>query len=154
MPYLFEPLTLRGVTLRNRIGVSPMCQYCAGPDGRPTDWHLAHLLQRAVGGAGLVMTEATAVTPGGRISPADLGLWEEGQVAPHARLAAAIAAAGSVPGVQIAHAGRKGGQAPPWRGGVADAPWETLGPSALAAEGLPAPRAMTEDASSCWACQR
>ena len=77
MPDLFDPLTLRGVTLRNRIGLAPMCQYCCGPDGRPTDWHLAHLLQRALGGAALVLTEATAVTAEGRITPGDLGLWEE-----------------------------------------------------------------------------
>ena len=80
MTDLFSPLTLRGVTLANRIGVSPMCMYCCNNDGKPTDWHLAHLLQRAVGGAGLVMAEATAITRDGRITPGDLGLWEDAQL--------------------------------------------------------------------------
>ena len=144
MPHLFDPITLRGTTLRNRIAVSPMCQYCADTDGRPTDWHLAHLLARAVGGAGLVLTEATAVTPEGRITPADLGLWEEAQVAPHARIAAAIAAAGSTPGIQIAHAGRKGSRNPPWRDGAAEPGWEALAPSTMPMDGMASPRAMTE----------
>ena len=144
MPHLFDPLILRGATLRNRIAVSPMCQYCAGTDGRPTDWHLAHLLQRAVGGAGLVITEATAVTPEGRITPADLGLWEEAQVAPHARIASAVAAAGAVPGIQLAHAGRKASRNPPWRDGAAEPGWEALAPSTVPMDGMAAPRAMTE----------
>jgi 2,4-dienoyl-CoA reductase-like NADH-dependent reductase (Old Yellow Enzyme family) len=144
LPDLFDPLTLRGVTLRNRIGLAPMCQYCCGPDGRPTDWHLAHLLQRAIGGAGLVLTEATAVTAEGRITPADLGLWEEAQVAGHARLVSAIAAAGAVPGIQLAHAGRKASRNPPWIHGAAQPGWEAIGPSALAMDGMVAPRAMAE----------
>jgi 2,4-dienoyl-CoA reductase-like NADH-dependent reductase (Old Yellow Enzyme family) len=149
---LFSPLTLRGVTLRNRIGVAPMCQYCcapAGPDaGKPTDWHLAHLHARAIGGAALVITEATAVTPEGRISPQDLGLWDDSQIAGHARLARVISAAGAVPGTQIAHAGRKASTNPPWQGGVAgdDAHgWTPLAPSAVAFPGLRDPRAMTEE---------
>jgi 2,4-dienoyl-CoA reductase-like NADH-dependent reductase (Old Yellow Enzyme family) len=144
LPDLFDPLTLRGVTLRNRIGLAPMCQYCCGPDGRPTDWHLAHLLQRALGGAALVLTEATAVTAEGRITPGDLGLWEEAQVPGHARLASAIAAAGAVPGIQLAHAGRKASRNPPWVHGAAEPGWETIGPSDLAMDGMLAPRAMAE----------
>jgi 2,4-dienoyl-CoA reductase-like NADH-dependent reductase (Old Yellow Enzyme family) len=149
---LFSPITLRGVTIRNRIGVAPMCQYsCApsGPDaGKATDWHLAHLHARAIGGAGLVVTEATAVTPEGRISPQDLGLWDDSQIAGHARLARVIASAGAVPGTQIAHAGRKASTNQPWHGGVAgdDAHgWTPLAPSAVAFPGLRDPRAMTEE---------
>ncbi|HZF77909.1 MAG TPA: NADH:flavin oxidoreductase/NADH oxidase [Acetobacteraceae bacterium] len=144
MPHLFDPLTLRGVTLPNRIGISPMCQYCCGPDGRPTDWHLAHLLQRAIGGAALVMAEATAVTAEGRITPGDLGLWEDGQVAGHARLAAAIAHAGAVPAIQIAHAGRKGSRAPAWRDEPAAPSWETPSASAIPMGHFATPRAMDE----------
>jgi 2,4-dienoyl-CoA reductase-like NADH-dependent reductase (Old Yellow Enzyme family) len=141
---LFAPLTLRGVTLRNRIGVSPMCQYCCGPDGLPTDWHLAHLVSRAVGGAGLTIAEASAVTAEGRISPGDLGIWSEAHVAPHARLAAAIAAVGSVPGIQLAHAGRKGSRLPAWQNGPSDPAWSCPAPSALAFGDYATPRAMTE----------
>jgi 2,4-dienoyl-CoA reductase-like NADH-dependent reductase (Old Yellow Enzyme family) len=147
MPDLFDPLALRGVTLANRIGVSPMCMYCAGEDGKPTDWHLAHLLQRAIGGPGMVMVEATAVSPDGRITMADLGLWEDGQLAGHARLAAAIAHAGAVPAIQIAHAGRKGSRTPAWADAPADPGWEILSASDLPlpspAGNFPAPRAMT-----------
>jgi 2,4-dienoyl-CoA reductase-like NADH-dependent reductase (Old Yellow Enzyme family) len=141
---LFSPFTLRGVTLPNRIGVAPMCQYCCGPDGMPTDWHLAHLVSRAVGGAGLTITEATAVTAEGRISPGDLGIWSDAHVKPHARLAAAIAAVGSVPGIQIAHAGRKGSRLPAWRHGPAEPSWSCPGPSAEAFGDYAVPRAMTE----------
>jgi 2,4-dienoyl-CoA reductase-like NADH-dependent reductase (Old Yellow Enzyme family) len=141
---LFSPFALRGVTLRNRIGVAPMCQYCCGPDGLPTDWHLAHLVSRAVGGAGLTIAEATAVTAEGRISPGDLGIWSEAHVGPHARLAAAIAAVGSVPGIQLAHAGRKGSRLPAWRHGPADPAWSCPAPSAEAFGDYATPRAMTE----------
>lgn len=144
MTDLFAPLTLRGTTLPNRIGVSPMCQYCCGPDGRPTDWHLAHLLARAVGGAGMVMTEATAVSPEGRITPADLGLWEDAQLPGHRRLAHAIARAGAVPAMQIAHAGRKAARRAPWERGAADPGWEPLGPSAIPFGDYATPRAMDE----------
>jgi 2,4-dienoyl-CoA reductase-like NADH-dependent reductase (Old Yellow Enzyme family) len=113
---LFAPFTIRDVTLRNRIGVSPMCQYSA-VDGFANDWHLVHLGSRAVGGAGLVMAEATAVTPEGRISPADLGLWSDAHVEPLARCARFIAAQGAVPGIQLGHAGRKASTAAPWKGG-------------------------------------
>lgn len=145
MTDLFSPITLRGVTLANRIGVSPMCQYSCADDGLPTDWHLAHLVSRAVGGAGLVIAEASAVTKEGRISPGDLGIWSDSHVAPHARLAAAIAACGSVPGIQIAHAGRKGSRLPAWHPGPAAPSWSCPAPSALAFEGFATPRAMTEE---------
>lgn len=144
MTDLFSPFTLRGVTLRNRIGVAPMCQYCAKPDGLPTDWHLAHLVSRAVGGAGVTIAEATAVTPEGRISPGDLGIWSDAHIAPHARLAAAIAAVGSVPGIQIAHAGRKASRNAPWLHGPADPSWTCLAPSAEAFGDFAVPHAMTE----------
>ena len=136
MPHLFDPLTIRGVHFLNRVGVAPMCQYSAGTDGRATDWHLVHLGSRAVGGAGHVIVEATAVEARGRISPADLGIWEDAQVAPLARLAQVIERNGSVAGIQIAHAGRKAGTAPPFHGGRslsdADGGWAPVGPSALA----------------------
>jgi 2,4-dienoyl-CoA reductase-like NADH-dependent reductase (Old Yellow Enzyme family) len=145
MTDLFSPLTLRGVTLANRIGISPMCQYCAGDDGKPTDWHLAHLLQRAIGGAGMVMAEATAVTADGRITPGDLGIWEDGQVAAHARLAAAIAHAGAVPAIQIGHAGRKASRLPAWFEGPADPGWEIRSASDLPMGDFAAPTPMTAE---------
>jgi 2,4-dienoyl-CoA reductase-like NADH-dependent reductase (Old Yellow Enzyme family) len=148
---LFSPITLRGVTIRNRIGVAPMCQYSCDPRGdaagKATDWHLAHLHARAIGGAGLVVTEATAVTPEGRITPQDLGLWNDDQIAGHARIVQVIASTGAVPGTQIAHAGRKASTNQPWVGGVAgnDAHgWTPLAPSAIAFPGLREPRAMSE----------
>lgn len=144
MSLLFQPWRLRGAQFRNRIGVSPMCQYCAGEDGKPTDWHLAHLLSRAVGGAGMVMTEAAAVTPEGRISPHDLGIWDDSQLDGHRRLAAAIAAVGAVPATQLAHSGRKGSRAPAWDTAPAVPGWEALAPSAEAFQGYDVPRAMTE----------
>ncbi len=144
MTDLFTPITLRGVTLANRIGVSPMCQYCAGEDGKPTDWHLAHLLQRAIGGAGMVMVEATAVTPEGRITPGDLGLWEDGQIAGHARLAAAMSHAGTVPAIQLGHAGRKGSRLPAWFDGAAEPGWEIASASDIPMGRFAAPRPMTE----------
>src|SRR6187431_1538604 len=102
MPHLFEPLTIRGVTLRNRIVVSPMCQYSA-VDGFPDDWHLVHLGSRAVGGAALVIAEATAVTPEGRISPGDTGLWQEAHVEPWRRIASFIQRMGAIAAIQLAH---------------------------------------------------
>jgi len=113
MSFLFEPLHLRGVQLRNRIGVSPMCQYSAS-DGMPNAWHLVHLGSRAVGGAGLVLTEGTAVSPEGRITPLDLGLWKDEQLPGHRQIAEFIASQGAVPGIQLAHAGRKASRVPPW----------------------------------------
>lgn len=113
---LFEPLTLRSVTLRNRIGVSPMCQY-SSVDGLADDWHLVHLGQFAVGGAALVLTEATAVVPEGRISPQDLGLWSDAQMDMLARIGRFVNAHGAVFGSQLAHAGRKASIVRPWDGG-------------------------------------
>jgi 2,4-dienoyl-CoA reductase-like NADH-dependent reductase (Old Yellow Enzyme family) len=148
-PHLFSPLTLRSVTLRNRIGVSPMCQYSAEA-GVANEWHFVHLGSRAVGGAGLVIVEATAVAPEGRITPGCLGLWGEQHVEPLARIAKFVKEHGAVAGIQIAHAGRKASADLPWNGGahlsVEQGGWETIGPSAIPFGGnLPKiPRAMTE----------
>src|ERR1700692_4498992 len=112
-PHLFSPFVLRGVTLPNRIVVSPMCQYSCD-DGFATDWHLVHLGSRAVGGAGLVMMEATAVEARGRISPGDHGIWKDEHIAFLTRIAAFIKERGAVAGIQIAHAGRKASCHIPW----------------------------------------
>jgi len=142
---LFSPLTIGNVTLRNRIAISPMCEYSA-IEGVPNDWHFVHLGSRAVGGAGLVFTEATAVSSEGRISPADTGLWNEAQEHAWKRIADFVRAHGAVPGIQLAHAGRKGSTDVPWRGGKPLAAgmgaWTTDAPSAIAFEGYDAPRAM------------
>lgn len=149
-PHLFSPFTLKGVTLRNRIGVSPMCQYSA-QDGRLTDWHLAHLGARAAGGAGLVIVEATGVEPRGRITPWDSGLWADDQIEPLERVNRFLKQLGAVPGIQLAHAGRKASTARPWDGGQSLSDdqdgWEPIGASPLAfgAEITRAPRAMTLD---------
>jgi 2,4-dienoyl-CoA reductase-like NADH-dependent reductase (Old Yellow Enzyme family) len=117
MTELFDPLELRGTTLPNRVMVSPMCQYsCADRDGVATEWHRVHLGSRAVGGAGVVMAEATAVEPRGRISPEDLGVWTDGQAEALAPVAGFISDQGSVPAVQLAHAGRKASTSRPWEG--------------------------------------
>ena len=147
-PHLFAPLTIKSVTLRNRIGVSPMCQY-SSVDGMATDWHLVHLGSRAVGGAGLVMAEATAVSPEGRITPGDAGIWADKHIEPVARINRFIKEHGAVPGIQIAHAGRKASAARPWEGGahLADdaGGWPVIAPSALAFGGelTKVPRAMS-----------
>ncbi len=134
MPHLFDPLTLRTVTLRNRIAMPPMCQYSAH-DGLANDWHLVHYGSRAAGGAGLIIVEATAVEARGRISPNDLGLWSDEQIAPLARVASFMRQYGAVPAIQLGHAGRKAGTARPWDGGHPlddDAGgWAIVGPSAL-----------------------
>jgi 2,4-dienoyl-CoA reductase-like NADH-dependent reductase (Old Yellow Enzyme family) len=134
MPDLFSPFTLRGVTLRNRIGVSPMCQY-SYVDGFSNDWQLVHLGSRAVGGAGLIIVEATAVEARGRITPADLGIWTDAHVKPLERVARFIAEHGAVPGIQIAHAGRKASTAPPFDGGGSlrdeQGGWEPIAPSPI-----------------------
>ncbi|HEY4184395.1 MAG TPA: NADH:flavin oxidoreductase/NADH oxidase [Polyangia bacterium] len=148
---LFDPFVLRGVTVRNRIGVSPMCQY-SSVDGLADDWHLVHLGSRAVGGAGLVFTEATAVEARGRISPQDLGLWNETQIAPLARITRFLRGQGATPGIQLAHAGRKASTARPWQsndGGKPVAPpagWTPiLAPSALPFDaGYQTPEALSE----------
>ncbi len=147
---LFESLSLRDVTLRNRIAVSPMCQYSC-EDGYATDWHLVHLGSRAVGGAGLVMTEATAVEARGRISPQDLGIWQDEHVAALARIARFITEQGAAPGIQLAHAGRKASTIRPWAGegpvGEAEGGWKTVGPSPIAfAEGYPVPEPLSREA--------
>jgi 2,4-dienoyl-CoA reductase-like NADH-dependent reductase (Old Yellow Enzyme family) len=132
---LLTPLSLGNLTLRNRIAVSPMCQYSA-IDGVPNDWHYVHLGSRAVGGAGLVFCEATGVSPEGRISPADTGLWNDVQQAAWSRITAFIASHGAVPGIQLAHAGRKASTAVPWEGGKrldpANGGWTVVAPSAIA----------------------
>ncbi|MGZ3913197.1 MAG: NADH:flavin oxidoreductase/NADH oxidase [Flavisolibacter sp.] len=134
MALLFEPLVIRSLVLKNRIAVSPMCEY-SSEDGFANDWHLVHLGSRAVGGAALVMAEATAVSPEGRITPSDLGLWKEDHIAPLQRIADFIATQGAVPGIQLSHAGRKASHLPPWKGGgfltAAEGGWPTLAPSAL-----------------------
>ena len=132
--HLFTPFRLRDVTLRNRAGISPMCQY-SSPDGLATDWHLVHLGSRAVGGAGIVFVEATAVEPRGRISPEDMGLWSDAHAEPLARIARFVESQGAVPAIQLAHAGRKGSTAAPWKGGgpVPDSEggWPVVGPSPI-----------------------
>ncbi len=132
---LLTPLTLRGVTLRNRIAVSPMCQYSAD-EGLANDWHLVHLGSRAAGGAGLVFVEASAVTRDGRITPGDMGIWDDGHVEPLARIARFVQGQGAVAGIQLAHAGRKASCDLPWKGGArlktaADGGWTVVGPSAI-----------------------
>jgi len=147
--HLFSPLTLRGVTLRNRIAVSPMCMY-SSEDGFANDWHFAHLTARAVGGAALVLTEAAAVEARGRISPQDLGLWKDAHVEPLRRINRFMLDQGAVPGVQLAHAGRKASTYRPWddrRGSVPfeEGGWTPVGPSpAPFAEGYAAPEALDE----------
>jgi 2,4-dienoyl-CoA reductase-like NADH-dependent reductase (Old Yellow Enzyme family) len=147
MSQLFTPFRLRQLEFRNRIFVSPMCQY-SSDDGAPTDWHFVHLVSRAVGGAGLVMVEATGVSPEGRISPDDSGIWSDRHVEGFARLAKGIKEHGSVPAIQIAHAGRKASTDAPWRGGGPLGPeargWQPIAPSPLPFdEGHPVPREMT-----------
>lgn len=151
MPHLFEPYALKGTTLRNRIVVSPMCQYMAH-DGIANEWHQAHYASLARGGAGLVIVEATAVSPEGRITWGDLGLWNDAQAQALQPIVAAIKEAGAVPGIQIGHAGRKASANRPWEGddhipeGQPNA-WPTIAPSPVAfGEGLPrVPREMTLD---------
>ena len=135
MPHLFAPLRLRDVNFRNRIAVSPMCQY-SSDDGFANDWHLVHLGSRAVGGAGTVIMEATAVEARGRISPADQGIWKDEHIEFLARIARFVAQHGAVPGIQIAHAGRKASTRPPWEGGGAIRPdepggWLPVAPSPM-----------------------
>jgi 2,4-dienoyl-CoA reductase-like NADH-dependent reductase (Old Yellow Enzyme family) len=153
-PHLFRPLMLRGLTLKNRVVISPMCQNAAGADGAMGDYHLVHLGQFALGGAGLVFVESTAVTPEARINEYDVGLWDDPQIAPLARVAAFLHARGTALGVQLAHAGRKAGAAVLCDGGApfpadalqraSGAAFERLGPSAVAAgDDWSVPRAMS-----------
>lgn len=146
---LFQPLSLRGITLRNRIMVSPMCQY-SSKDGFATDWHLVHLGSRAVGGAALVMTEASAVEARGRISPDDLGIYRDEHIEMLSHITSFIKEQGAVPGIQLAHAGRKASTYRPWSGrgeiSVEEGRWETIAPSAERfADNYPLPRAMTHE---------
>lgn len=148
--HLFSPLQLRDVTLKNRIAVSPMCQYSA-EDGYPNDWHYVHLASRAVGGAGLVIAEATAVEPGGRISPQDLGIWSDDHIESYRRLAGLVKEAGAVAGIQLGHAGRKASTRRPWEGRdplpFEEGGWSpVVGPSPLPfAEGYQVPKELDRD---------
>src|SRR5471030_628203 len=139
MSALFDPLTLKSITLRNRIGVSPMCMY-SSEDGVANDWHLVHLGARAAGGAGLVIAEATAVSAEGRITPGDAGIWGDQHIEPLARINRFVKQQGAVPGIQLAHAGRKGSASRPWEGAEAlgkeeaargEGPWRMVAPSPL-----------------------
>jgi 2,4-dienoyl-CoA reductase-like NADH-dependent reductase (Old Yellow Enzyme family) len=134
MAQLFDEFRLKDVTLRNRVAVSPMCQY-SSENGFPNDWHLVHLGSRAVGGAGLVVVEATAVSPEGRISPADSGLYLDDHVEPFAKIVRFLRQHGATPGIQLAHAGRKASANKPWEGdnhlSTEDGGWETIAPSAI-----------------------
>jgi 2,4-dienoyl-CoA reductase-like NADH-dependent reductase (Old Yellow Enzyme family) len=148
---LFEPMTLRGTTLRNRVWVAPMCQYSAeNQDGLPGDWHLVHLGSFAQGGAGLVFTEATGVNPAGRISPQDLGLWNDEQQSAFSRITAFLHSQGAAAGIQLAHAGRKGSVYRPWapaRGTVPanEGGWTPVAPSPIAFPGYAVPAALSVD---------
>lgn len=150
MPDLFDPLTVRGITLRNRIGVSPMCQY-SYQDGFSNDWQVVHLGSRAVGGAGLVIAEATAVEARGRITPHDAGIWKDKQIEPLKRVTSFIREQGAVAGIQLAHAGRKASTRRPWDGGKpipAGDPdgWPVVGASPIAfAEGYQTPKELSID---------
>jgi 2,4-dienoyl-CoA reductase-like NADH-dependent reductase (Old Yellow Enzyme family) len=146
--HLFSPLEIRGITFRNRIAVSPMCEYSC-EDGFANDWHMVHLGSRAVGGAALVLTEATAVEERGQISPADLGIWKDDHIKPLARIAAFVRSLGAVAGIQLAHAGRKASTSPPWRNSGAlilpeNGGWTPVAPSPIPfREGEAAPTELT-----------
>jgi 2,4-dienoyl-CoA reductase-like NADH-dependent reductase (Old Yellow Enzyme family) len=147
MSKLFSPLKIRSIEFKNRIAVSPMCQYSC-VNGVMNDWHLVHLGSRAVGGAGLIFTEATAVSPEGRISPDDAGIWNDEQVQFLKRITSFIKSQNSVPGIQLAHAGRKASTFSPWKGSgevkVDMGGWQTLAPSQIPfTEKYPNPREMT-----------
>lgn len=149
---LFDPYQLSGLELRNRLAISPMCQY-GGVDGCASDYHLVHLGRFALGGFGLVIAEATAVLPEGRSTPRDLGFWDDGQIAPLARVASFLKQQGAAAGIQLGHAGAKGGLSPPWEGSSPTAEafpedgtarWDTISPSGIPVwDHWPAPRAMT-----------
>lgn len=140
MSALFQPFTLRELTIPNRVWMAPMCQYSAEPEGpgtgTPNDWHFTHLAARAAGGTGLILTEATAVSPEGRISPYDLGIWNDTQVEAFRRITRFLVSQGTVPGIQLAHAGRKASTDRTWTGGAPLGPdaggWQPLAPSAVA----------------------
>jgi 2,4-dienoyl-CoA reductase-like NADH-dependent reductase (Old Yellow Enzyme family) len=144
---LFEPISLRGLTVSNRVWVSPMCQYTA-VDGLPNDWHLMHLGQFAAGGAGLVCTEVAAVVPEGRISPQDVGIWNDEQVTAWRRITDFLHSCGAVAATQIGHAGRKASTQRPWEGRrsvpISDGGWQTVGPGERPFGQYDAPRKLTE----------
>jgi len=147
MSLLFEPITIRNIQLKNRIVVSPMCEYTS-IDGFASDWHLVHLGSRAVGGAGLIISEAISVSPEGRISLGDLGIWQDEHIEFLKRITTFIASQGAVPGIQLAHAGRKASHHVPWKGNLSlskeEGAWQTFAPSALPhTEGEPLPVAMS-----------
>jgi 2,4-dienoyl-CoA reductase-like NADH-dependent reductase (Old Yellow Enzyme family) len=148
MSKLFSPLRLREIEFKNRIFVSPMCQY-SSQNGKPSEWHLVHLGSRAVGGAALVMVEATAVSPEGRISPGDSGIWSEDHAEAFRPISTFIKSQGAIPGIQIGHAGRKASTDAPWRGGKplaeSEGSWQTLGPSPVPFGNYPAPREMNRE---------
>ncbi|SFC31542.1 NADPH dehydrogenase NamA [Spirosoma endophyticum] len=150
MSMLFSPLSIHSIQFKNRIVVSPMCQY-SSEDGFATDWHLVHLGSRAVGGAGLIITEATAISPEGRISPDDLGIWLDDHIPNLKRITQFIRHNGSVAGIQLAHAGRKASTQSPWKGGNPISPteeggWQTVAPSAIPFhEGGPEPLSLTDE---------
>jgi 2,4-dienoyl-CoA reductase-like NADH-dependent reductase (Old Yellow Enzyme family) len=154
MSALFEPYTLRSVTFPNRVWMPPMCQYSAAPEGpltgAPGDWHFAHYAARATGGTGLIIVEATAVTPEGRISPYDLGIWNDTQAEAFRRITRFLTEQGTVPGIQLAHAGRKASTERPWKGGAPVGPeaygWQPVAPSPLPFdERHPVPTELTVD---------
>ncbi|KJK37457.1 oxidoreductase [Streptomyces variegatus] len=154
MTALFEPCTLRELTIPNRVWMPPMCQYSAAPEGpetgAPTDWHFAHYAARATGGTGLIIVEATAVSPQGRISPYDLGIWNDTQVEAFRRITRFLTAQGTVPAIQLAHAGRKASTDRPWKGGAPVGPaahgWDAVAPSPLAFDDKhPAPAELAVD---------
>src|SRR5438477_9017203 len=148
MPGLFDPLAIRDLTFANRVFVSPMCQY-SSQDGYANDWHFVHLGTRAVGGAGLVFTEASAVLPEGRISPQDLGIWADGHIEMPSRIVKFINEQGTIAGMQLAHAGRKASTRRPWEASGTvpenEGGWKkVVAPSALAfTDGYPIPQALT-----------
>lgn len=148
MTFLFEPITIRSIKLKNRIVVSPMCEY-SSQDGFANDWHLVHLGSRAVGGAALVIAEATAISPEGRITHDDLGIWKDEHINFLSRITSFIEKQNAVPGIQLAHAGRKASHYSPWKGGKAlqphEASWQTLAPSAISFKAdEPTPAAMSK----------
>lgn len=146
---LFEPLRIRGLEFKNRVFVSPMCQY-SSVDGMATDWHMVHLGSRAVGGAACVMVEATAVEARGRISPEDMGIWDDKHIEPFERISRFVASQGAVPAIQLAHAGRKASTFSPWKGrgpvNKADGGWDVVGADQIAFdENHPVPHALSVD---------
>ena len=149
MSKLFTPLKIKGIELKNRIAVSPMCQY-SSVKGMPNDWHLVHLGSRAVGGAGLILTEATAVSPEGKISPDDLGIWNDEQMNAYKRITSFIKSQNSVSGIQLAHAGRKASTYSPWKGNgevkAENGGWQSLAPSPIPfSENFPHPKELSKE---------